>query len=102
MRSGAITVRDVDSPNAPKRSGIIVRNYASLISAGTEKMSVELARASLIEKAKSRPDDVKKVIAEIKQNGFWTTYNRIMKKLDTEKSMGYSCAGEVIAVSDDV
>lgn len=102
MRSGAITVRDVDSPNAPKRSGVIVRNYASLISAGTEKMSVELARASLIEKAKSRPDDVKKVIAEIKQNGFWTTYNRIMKKLDTEKSMGYSCAGEVIAVSDDV
>ena len=102
MRSGAITVRDVDAPNAPKRSGVIVRNYASLISAGTEKMSVELARASLLEKAKSRPDDVKKVIAEIKQQGFWKTYNRIMNKLDTPKAMGYSCAGEVIAVSEDV
>ena len=102
MRSGAITVRDVDEPKAPKRSGVIVRNYASLISAGTEKMSVELARASLIEKAKSRPDDVKKVLAEIKQNGFWATYSRVMNKLDSEKSMGYSCAGEVIAVSADV
>jgi predicted dehydrogenase/threonine dehydrogenase-like Zn-dependent dehydrogenase len=102
MRSGAITVRDVDSPHTPKRSGAIVRNYASLISAGTEKMSVELARASLIEKAKSRPDDVKKVLAEVKQQGFWKTYNRIMNKLDTPKAMGYSCAGEVIAVSEDV
>lgn len=102
MRSGAITIRDVDAPNAPRRSGVIVRNYASLISAGTEKMSVELARASLLEKAKSRPDDVKKVIAEIKQQGFWKTYHRIMNKLDTPKAMGYSCAGEVIAVSDDV
>ena len=102
MRSGAITVRDVDAPAAPRRSGVIVRNYASLISAGTEKMSVELARASLLEKAKSRPDDVKKVLAEIKQQGFWKTYNRVMNKLDTEKAMGYSCAGEVIAVSEDV
>ncbi|MFI5265104.1 MAG: zinc-binding alcohol dehydrogenase, partial [Candidatus Kapaibacterium sp.] len=102
MRSGAMTVRDVDAPASPKRSGIIVRNYASLISAGTEKMSVELARASLLEKAKSRPDDVKKVLAEIKQQGFWKTYTRIMNKLDTEKAMGYSCAGEVIATSEDV
>ncbi len=102
MRSGAITVRDVDAPNAPKRAGVIVRNYASLISAGTEKMSVELARASLLDKAKSRPDDVKKVLAEIKQLGFWKTYSRVMNKLDSEKAMGYSCAGEVIAVSEDV
>ena len=102
MRSGAITVRDVDAPASPKRSGVIVRNYASLISAGTEKMSVELARASLLEKAKSRPDDVKKVLAEIKQQGFWKTYSRVMNKLDSEKAMGYSCAGKVIAVSEDV
>lgn len=102
MRSGAITVRDVGEPRAPGRSGVIVRNYASVISAGTEKMSVDLARASMIEKAKSRPDDVKKVLSEIKQQGFWATYRRIMRKLDTPKAMGYSCAGEVIAVSDDV
>lgn len=102
LRSGAITVKDVGAPQAPKRAGVIVRVHASVISAGTEKMSVDLARASLIEKAKSRPDDVKKVLAEIKQQGFWATYNRVMNKLDSQKAMGYSCAGEVIAVSPDV
>ena len=65
-------------------------------------MSVDLARASLLEKARSRPDDVKKVLAEVKQQGFWATYNRVRNKLDTQKPMGYSCAGEVIAVSEDV
>ena len=82
MRSGAITVKDVGAPQTAKRAGVIVRVHASVISAGTEKMSVDLARASLIEKAKSRPDDVKKVLAEIKQQGFWATYNRVMNKLD--------------------
>lgn len=102
LRSGAITVKDVGAPQTAKRAGVIVRVHASVISAGTEKMSVDLARASLIEKAKSRPDDVKKVLAEIKQQGFWATYNRVMNKLDSQKAMGYSCAGEVIAVSPDV
>lgn len=102
MRSGAITVKDVPSPIEPKRAGVLVRVHASLISVGTEKMKVDLARASMIEKARKRPDDVKKVLAEIKQQGFWATYQRVMRKLDTPGPLGYSCAGEVIAVSEDV
>jgi polar amino acid transport system substrate-binding protein len=102
MRSGAITVKDVPAPTEPKRAGILVRVHASLISAGTEKMKVDLARASMIEKARKRPEDVKKVLAEIKQQGFWSTYERVMRKLDTPGPLGYSCAGEVIAVSEDV
>lgn len=90
------------APTEPKRAGIIVRVHASLISAGTEKTKVDLARASLIEKARKRPDDVKKVLAEVKQQGFWKTYQRVMNKLDTPGPLGYSCAGEVIAVSEDV
>jgi polar amino acid transport system substrate-binding protein len=102
MRSGAITVKDVPSPVEPKRAGVLVRVHASLISVGTEKMKVDLARASMIEKARKRPDDVKKVLAEVKQQGFWATYQRVMRKLDTPGPLGYSCAGEVIAVSEDV
>ncbi len=102
MRSGAMTVNDVPAPTEPKRAGVLVRVHASLISAGTEKMKVDLARASMIEKARKRPDDVKKVLAEVKQQGFWSTYQRVMRKLDTPGPLGYSCAGEVIAVSDDV
>ncbi len=102
MRSGAIAISDVPAPTAPKRAGVIVRVHASLISAGTEKMKVDLARASLIEKARKRPDDVKKVLAEVKQQGFWSTWQRVSRKLDTPGPLGYSCAGEVIAVSEDV
>ncbi len=102
MRSGAIAISDVPSPTAPKRAGVIVRVHASLISAGTEKMKVDLARASLIEKARKRPEDVKKVLAEVKQQGFWSTWQRVSRKLDTPGPLGYSCAGEVVAVSEDV
>jgi predicted dehydrogenase/threonine dehydrogenase-like Zn-dependent dehydrogenase len=102
LRSGVINIKDVPAPTEPHRAGVLVRVHASLISAGTEKMKVDLARASLLEKARKRPDDVKKVLAEIKQQGFWATYRRVMMKLDTPGPLGYSCAGEVIAVSEDV
>jgi predicted dehydrogenase/threonine dehydrogenase-like Zn-dependent dehydrogenase len=102
LRSGTITISDVPAPSEPRRAGVLVRVHASLISAGTEKMKVDLARASLIQKARQRPDDVKKVLAEIKQQGFWSTWQRVSRKLDTPGPLGYSCAGEVIAVSEDV
>ncbi len=102
LRSGEITIKDVPAPSEPRRAGVLVRVHASLISAGTEKMKVDLARASLIEKARQRPEDVKKVLAEIKQQGFWSTWQRVSRKLDTPGPLGYSCAGEVIAVSEDV
>jgi predicted dehydrogenase/threonine dehydrogenase-like Zn-dependent dehydrogenase len=102
LRSGAIAISDVPAPTQPKRAGVIVRVHASLISAGTEKMKVDLARASLIEKARQRPEDVKKVLAEVRQQGFWSTWQRVSRKLDTPGPLGYSCAGEVVAVSEDV
>jgi predicted dehydrogenase/threonine dehydrogenase-like Zn-dependent dehydrogenase len=102
LRSGAITIKDVAAPTEPKRAGVLVRVHASLISAGTEKMKVDLARASLLEKARQRPEDVKKILADVKQQGFWATWQRVSRKLDTPGPLGYSCAGEVIAVSEDV
>ncbi len=102
LRTGVISIKDVPTPTEPKRAGVLVRVHASLISAGTEKMKVDLARASLIDKARQRPEDVKKVLAEIKQQGFWSTWQRVSRKLDTPGPLGYSCAGEVIAVSEDV
>ena len=102
LRSGEISIKDVPAPSGPRRAGVLVRVHASLISAGTEKMKVDLARASLIEKARQRPEDVKKILADIKQQGFWSTWQRVNRKLDTPGPLGYSCAGEVIAVSEDV
>ncbi len=97
MKSGELKVDSVPPP-ALKAGGILVKNHYSLISAGTEKSSVDLGKMNLIQKARSRPEDVKKVLQEIKQTGFLATYKKVMSKLDAGKPLGYSCAGVVIAM----
>lgn len=47
-----LSVEDVPMPRV-KSGGVLVKNAFSLISAGTERTSVELARKSLLGKAKS-------------------------------------------------
>ncbi|MBN2571479.1 MAG: bi-domain-containing oxidoreductase [Ignavibacteriales bacterium] len=95
QKTGEITVEDLpDIKLAP--GGILVQNYYSLISAGTERTSVETAQASLIGKAKSRPDLVKQVIDNIKREGIKATYEKVMNRLDNYKELGYSSAGIVI------
>ncbi len=97
MKTGEIKVEKLPTP-AMKTGGILVKNHFSLISAGTEKSSVDLGKMNLLQKARSRPDDVRKVLQEIKQNGFLPTYKKVMSKLDSLKPLGYSTAGIVIAV----
>ena len=45
---------------------------------------------------------MKKVIDTAKTLGILNTYRMVMNKLDAPSSLGYSCAGEVIAVASDV
>jgi len=47
----------------------VVRTTASLVSASTEKMIADIAKKSLIGKAKVRPDLVKQIITRMKQEG---------------------------------
>lgn len=81
---------------------VLVETKASLVSAGTEKMLVDLAKKSLLGKAKARPDLVKKVIATAKKEGLKNTIDKVRSKLDTPIPLGYSCAGIVKAVGEDV
>ncbi len=81
---------------------VLVRNHFSLISAGTEGKTVKDARLSYIGKAKARKEEVRKVIQSAKTYGIMNTYNMVMNKLDAPSALGYSCAGEIIAVADDV
>ena len=81
---------------------VLVESKVSLLSAGTEKMLVDLAKKSLIGKAKSRPDLVKKVIDTAKKEGVLSTFNKVRSKLDTPIPLGYSCAGVVREVGSGV
>lgn len=81
---------------------VLVRNHFSAISTGTEGKTVSDARKGYIGKARARKDEVKKVINTARTHGWMKTYKMVMNKLEAPGALGYSCAGEVVAVAPDV
>ena len=101
LGSGEMVIQEIPFPQLGKGM-VLVKNHYSIISAGTEGSTVQAARKSLIGKAKERPQQVKQVIETLKKQGPLQTYRAVMKKLDAYSPLGYSCAGEIIEVGDDV
>jgi hypothetical protein len=100
QKTGEMFVEELPAPQL-KRGGVLVRNVFSLISTGTERTSVETAQASLIGKAKSRPDLIKQVMDKVKREGLQATYEKVKNRLDNYKELGYSSAGIVVESSVD-
>jgi predicted dehydrogenase/threonine dehydrogenase-like Zn-dependent dehydrogenase len=96
-KTGELRLADVPRP-ALRAKGVLVATRASLISAGTEKMKVDVAKKNLLGKAMERPDQVRKVIESVRQQGLLPTYEKVMNKLDTPTPLGYSSAGVVLEV----
>jgi predicted dehydrogenase len=93
--SGRTTVQEVPSPIAA-RGLVVVASRVSLVSAGTERYVVDLARKSLIGKAMDRPDQVKRVFEKVRQEGVASTLQQVLAKLDEPMPLGYSIAGVVV------
>ncbi|MFD5844330.1 bi-domain-containing oxidoreductase [Streptomyces chartreusis] len=103
-KSGELAVLDVPVPGC-KPGGVLVRTAYSLISTGTEMMKVSEAGMSMLGKARSRPDQVAKVMQSVATNGVPATYRKVMGKLDSYTPLGYSLCGVVEQVGagiDDV
>jgi predicted dehydrogenase/threonine dehydrogenase-like Zn-dependent dehydrogenase len=100
-RSGELTVLEVPRP-ACKPGGVLIQSVYSLISTGTELMKVSEARLSLAGKAKARPDQVKKVLNTLSQQGPVATYQKVMNQLDSYTPLGYSLCGVVVEVGAGV
>src|SRR2546423_3963091 len=81
---------------AARWQGVLVHSACSLVTAGTERMIIDLAKKALFGKARARPDLVRKVIAKIKTEGLSQTLEKVFSKLDTPIALGYSCAGTVL------
>jgi predicted dehydrogenase/threonine dehydrogenase-like Zn-dependent dehydrogenase len=96
-KSGELTVLDVPAP-ACKPGGVLVRSLYSLISTGTEMMKVSEARMSLLGKARARPDQVRKLLDSVAQQGALATYKKAMNRLDSYTPLGYSLCGVVVEV----
>ena len=96
-QDGRLELQDVPAPTPPP-GGILVRVTHSVISPGTEKMKVEQARMSLLQKAKARPDQVKKVLDTARTLGWKAAIEKVKNRLESPTPLGYSAAGIVEAV----
>ncbi len=99
--SGSLDLAEVPAPQL--RAGrVLIKTSHSLISAGTERAKIELAKSSLIGKASSRPDLVKKAMAKVKTDGLWKTWQNVSQRLNKPVSLGYASAGVVLEAAGDV
>jgi len=101
FKTGQVQIVEVAYPDLSQGS-ILVKNFYSLISAGTESSTIKTARKGYLGKAKERPREVKKVVETLVSQGPVQTYRAVMKKLDNYSPLGYSCVGKVIDVGEDV
>ena len=101
MNSGQTRVVEVPSPQlSPGR--VLVRVEASLVSAGTERTTVQFAQKNIVSKARSRPDLVRMVLDKARRDGLISTLEAARSRLDEPMVLGYSCAGTVIEVAEDI
>src|SRR5678815_975021 len=100
-KTGRPFVGEVPVP-ALQRGRVLVRTVASLISAGTERAAVELVSKGLVQEARERPDLVRAVVAKVKTEGVLNTFAAVRDKMAASQALGYSAAGIVTAVAQDV
>lgn len=97
MRDGELRVVDVPEPEIDEWK-VLVRTQASLVSAGTERAKVEVARESLVGKARRRPDQVQQVLEKVRTDGLRATIDAVRTRLDSLSPLGYCATGIVETV----
>lgn len=96
-RGGGVEVVEAAPPDL--RPGfLLVANRCSLVSAGTERSKLMLADKSLLQKARARPDLVRKVVDRARTEGVGAAIAATRERLDLLGPLGYSCAGDVLRV----
>ncbi len=96
-KSGELIVLDVPAPTC-RPGGVLVHSLFSLISTGTEMMKLTEAKMSMVGKARARPDQVRKVLDSVAQQGAVSTYKKVINRLDSYTPLGYSLCGVVVEV----
>lgn len=100
-KTGKLEIVDIPMPVLSSNM-VLVKNFNSLVSIGTERSIIDLGKKSLLGKAKARPDLVKRFIDKAKKEGFLKTFQEALGRLDNPTTLGYSSAGEVVAVGKNV
>jgi predicted dehydrogenase/threonine dehydrogenase-like Zn-dependent dehydrogenase len=101
FKSGDLRLASAPPP-AVRPGGLLVRTSASLISAGTDRAVLELARKSSLAKALTRPDLARRVIDKVRTEGLASTYRKVQSLITAPLPLGYSLVGRVAAIGEGV
>lgn len=101
IRGGGVAVEDVPAPAAGAGS-VLVRVEWSCVSAGTESASVAMSALPLYRRALKQPEHAKRALEIARNEGFIRTYKRVRGQLAAGLPTGYSAAGVVVGVGEDV
>jgi predicted dehydrogenase/threonine dehydrogenase-like Zn-dependent dehydrogenase len=95
VSGGPVEVLEVPRP-VISPTEVLVRTVTSVISPGTERAVTTLARASLLAKARARPDLVRQVVRKAQAEGIPAAARAVRGRLAADLPLGYSAAGVVI------
>jgi len=101
VRSGKVFLKDVPAPSVGPKN-VLVEVSRSCVSVGTEMAGVKMSALPLYRRALKQPHHVKKALAAMKDQGVARVYKQIKGRLDAGLPTGYSAAGTVIAIGEEV
>lgn len=101
IKAGTAVVEEVPAPLVGRKN-ILVRVTHSCISVGTEMAGVRMSGLPLYQRALKQPENVKRVLEMMRDQGVKRTMDRVMGKLSAGSATGYSAAGVVIELGEEV
>lgn len=102
LQKGKIHVEDVDSPLMSDHH-LLIRVHYSFISSGTEGATIKASGKSFfIKYANNIAANTSKIIGAVKEHGIAGTLALSQEKMNQLFHLGYSCAGQIIAIGSKV
>ncbi len=101
ISKGVANVSQVPTPMVSPKN-ILVQVAHSCISVGTEMAGVRMSGLPLYQRALKQPENVKRVVEMMRDQGIKRTLDRVSGKLAAGSATGYSAAGVVIAIGESV
>ena len=101
IREGTAAVTEVPAPDVGEKNVLVHVAYSS-ISVGTEMASVQSSGLPLYQRALKQPANVQRVLEMARTQGVTRTIARVRSQLASGQPTGYSAAGVVAAVGEQV
>ena len=101
VNQGNVAVKEVPSPSIEKGK-ILVKVVNSCISTGTELSGIKSSGLPLWKRAINDPSKAIEFAKKTIKNGISESKNTVKNVLQSDKSIGYSNSGHVIAVGEGI